>query len=106
MARENGFDNDPKRASEAGKKSKKKGIEQQVQEFLDEKWKDGEEKTRLQLIYEALLKYGLKGNVKALDILMDRGYGKAKQNIEMSGSLDMPPTNIIIDGKLTSTDKS
>jgi len=88
-------------AAEAGRKSKKKGIEQQVQEFLDQKVAEGDTRTRLELIYAALMKFGLKGNVKALDILMDRGFGKAKQHVEMSGSIDIPPAQIIINGKIT-----
>ncbi len=86
-------------ASEAGKKSKRKGIEQQVQDFLAENWKDGEEKTRLQLIYDALLKHGLKGNVKAFEVLMDRGFGKAKQNIQLSGGIELTKAQIVINGK-------
>jgi len=75
-------------AAEAGRKSKKKKIEVQIQEFLNEKWKDGDERTRLDLIKEALLKFGLKGNVKALEILLDRGFGKAKQVIDQNNTFD------------------
>ena len=91
------------RASAAGKKSKRKGIEQEIQDFLKERWgdKDGDERTRLDLIKEALLKYGLKGNVKAISELLDRGFGKAKQHVEHSGSIDIPPAQIVIDGKLS-----
>jgi hypothetical protein len=84
----NGFDADPKRASEAGKKSKKKGIDARVREFLEEAYKEGTDKTREELILDALLKFGLKGNVKALEILMDRGHGKPKQSTDVSGTLE------------------
>ena len=91
------------RASAAGKKSKRKGIEQEIQDFLKERWgdKDGDERTRLDLIKEALLKYGLKGNVKAISELLDRGFGKAKQHnaIEHDGQITINLIKKIINGK-------
>jgi len=72
---------DSVRASEAGKKSRKKGIEQRVQDFLNE-CEDSGDKTREELILEALMKYAKKGNTKAAEILMDRGFGRPKQSID------------------------
>jgi transcriptional regulator with AAA-type ATPase domain len=82
MKRGNGFEKDRARAIAGGKKSKRKGIEQRMQEFLQESIKDGDKRTREDILRDALLKFALKGNVRAIEILMDRAYGKAKQTIE------------------------
>lgn len=45
----------------------------------DETGKDG-----IQLIVEALIKKAAKGDVKAAELLLNRGYGKARQFISMN----------------------
>lgn len=85
-----------------GQKSKRKGLEQQIQDYLKERYtdKDGDERTRLDLIKDALLKFGLKGNVKAIETLLDRGFGKAKQQIDHTGTVQLVKTEFHIDGQI------
>lgn len=40
-------------------------------------------------ILQALHKKALKGDVRAAEVLLDRGYGKARQNVEIMASVDM-----------------
>jgi len=76
----------PEDGSKGGKKRKRKGIEERMQDFLAEKIREGDDRTKEDILREALLKFALKGNVKAIEVLMDRAYGKAKQVIE--GTID------------------
>ena len=48
------------------------------------------EKERIDLL-RTLQKEGLKGNVRAIEILLDRIYGRVKQQTEFSGSIITAP---------------
>jgi hypothetical protein len=50
--------------------------------------KDG--KTAAQAILAALRAKATKGDVRAAEVLLDRAWGKAKQSIEHSGSIETP----------------
>jgi hypothetical protein len=52
------------------------------------------EKERIDLL-RTLLKEALKGNVRAIEILLDRIYGKVKQQTELSGSIITAPITVI-----------
>ena len=63
------------------------------------------EKERIDLL-RTLQKEGLKGNVRAIEILLDRIYGKVKQQTELSGSIITSPITgiqIILDDSKTET---
>jgi hypothetical protein len=76
-----------KTAAAAGKKGKRKGIDERVKNFLEANI-DNTDKTREELILEALYKYGVtEGNVKAIEILLDRGFGKPKQSIDTTSTV-------------------
>ena len=83
----NQFKKGDKRASEAGKKSKRKPFDQKMREWLDSAVKEGENLTVHELFQKALMKEGAKGNVQAIKEVYDRAYGKAKQNIKLSGDV-------------------
>ncbi len=72
----------PETASEAGKKSKRKPLDTMLAElfenFIAEKVKEGSDKDRTVLMFEAAYKEFILGNHKPLAYLMDRGFGKAK----------------------------
>lgn len=62
---------------------------------LDELLADilGEEKdgvTAAEAILKRLRVQAAQGNLKAAEILLDRAYGKARQNVELSGNSDQP----------------
>ena len=57
----------------------------------------GEEKdgmTAAEAILKALRLKAAKGDVRAAEVLLDRAYGKAKQSIEQSGSLEIKQIQI------------
>lgn len=87
-------------ASEAGRKSKRRPLDTQIQDFfldfIAQKIRDGDKRTKLELMFEAAYKEFLKGNSKPLAYLVDRGFGKAKQAIELTGEDGGP-----IDSKIT-----
>ena len=89
----NGFDNDPERASEAGKKSKRKPLDVQLAEYFETyiagKIKEGDERTRMELMFEAAYKEFLKGNKNPLAYLMDRGFGRAKESKDITLTADI-----------------
>jgi hypothetical protein len=73
------------RASEAGKKSRRKPLEVRMQEFLNEKMQEGDDRSREDILRQALFKFAIKGNMLAVKEMLDRAYGKAKQSIEHTG---------------------
>ncbi len=92
------------KASEAGKKSKRKPLDITLAEYFENYIQDsikisGEDKPRMQLMFDAAYKAFLKGNSKPLAYLVDRGFGKAKGHLELSGQVDIPAAQIHIDGK-------
>ena len=68
----------------------------------------GEEKdgmTAAEAILKALRLKAAKGDVRAAEVLLDRAYGKAKQSIEQSGSIEVKQIKrVIIDPNDDNTD--
>lgn len=59
----------------------------------------GEEKdgvTAADAILRKLRAMAASGNIRAAEILFDRAYGKAKQQLEHSGNINMPTPTIVI----------
>jgi len=79
--RSNGFDKDSNRASEAGKKSKRKGIDEKLREIASEL--DGDNKLTIdQAINLKLISLAKEGDLQAIKEYLDRCYGKSKQYTE------------------------
>ena len=57
-------------------------LKEAMQSILNEGGKDGV--TALETILKRLRKMAADGNLKAIDILLDRAYGKAKQQIDVT----------------------
>ncbi len=68
-------------ASKAGSKSKRIPFDKRMQEWLQEFDEDGV--TVEEALRKALVKYGKKGNVKAIEVAFDRAYGNAKQSVDL-----------------------
>ena len=61
----------------------------------------GEEKdgvTAADAILRKLRAMAAQGNLRAAEILLDRAYGKAKQQLEHSGTVNLPAPQIIMGG--------
>ena len=56
-------------------------------------------KTMLQQILDSMIAKALKGDVRAADFLISRGYGKADQRIEIDGQMPTTIIHIIPDTK-------
>jgi len=56
-------------------------------------------KTMLQQILDSMIARALKGDVRAADFLISRGYGKADQRIEIDGPMPTTIIHIIPDTK-------
>jgi hypothetical protein len=95
----NGFDADPKRASEAGKKSKKKPLDVKIAEFFEnfisDKIKEGDNRSRMELMFTAAYQQFIKGNSKPLAYLIDRGFGKPKSDFKIEHSADTELLEVI-----------
>lgn len=72
-----------------GRPRKLPSIEEALAETLAD---DDDGKTALQAILDKLLRLAINGDTKAAAILLDRAYGKAKQQIEHSGNAEAPLT--------------
>jgi hypothetical protein len=48
---------------------------------------DGIDKSEAERIIEALVKKALKGDTRAAEILLERGYGKVRQDIDVKGNI-------------------
>ena len=55
---------------------------------------DAKGTTVAEQILRALEKQAMKGNVKAAELLLDRGYGKAKQSIDLSGEVGLTVSDV------------
>jgi hypothetical protein len=75
------FTKDDNRASECGKKSKRKSLDTRLREKIEG---DGS----LERIMQTLQLMAEGGDIQAIKELFDRTYGKAKQNIEIGNSDD------------------
>lgn len=51
--------------------------------------KQGDGKTNALRLIESLYKRAMKGNTKAAELLLERGYGKAKQEVNFTGNLHL-----------------
>ena len=60
------------------------GLDKLLADVLGEE-KDG--KTAMEVILMALRAKATKGDIRAAEVLLDRSYGKAKQQVELSGSI-------------------
>jgi hypothetical protein len=54
------------------------------------------DKNQAQLIIEALILKALKGDVRAAEVLLDRCYGKAKQEIAVEGGMQLNITRKVV----------
>lgn len=99
------FKKGSKRASDAGKKSKRRPLDAEWRDKLQEALGGGD-RTTLDAIYGILLREAKDGNMKAIETLLDRAFGKSKQGIELSGANGGPieQTNIIYTVVDTETD--
>jgi len=68
------------RAIEGGKKSKRKAYDQQLRDMLDDGLFDS--------LVDVLQSKGLDGDLRAIEMIFDRAYGKAKQNISLGNQED------------------
>lgn len=93
----NGFEKDPQRASEAGKKSKRKSLDTQIREYLEGIEDNEDRNTTLRKI---LFKLAKDGKIEAIKELYDRSYGKPKQPISgvVNEPVELVITKRIIDG--------
>jgi hypothetical protein len=87
-----GFDQKPDNINKAGRPKKIPSLDILLADIFTEK--------EMTAILRALQKSALKGNVRAMEVLLDRLYGKVKQQTELSGSVSTSPITgiqIIID---------
>ena len=77
------FKKGDKRASEAGKKSKRKGIDEKLRELASKKKKGI---TLDQAINLKLIELAENGDMQAIREYMDRCYGKPKQTIDTNNT--------------------
>lgn len=70
----------------AGMKSKRRPLEVRIRDYVEARERKGDKKTREELMHEAQYKMALKGSTHAYNALLDRGYGKSKQAVEVSGT--------------------
>jgi hypothetical protein len=54
------------------------------------------DKNQAQLILEALIAKAKKGDVRAAEVLLDRSYGKAKQEIAVEGGMNLNITRKVV----------
>jgi hypothetical protein len=88
-------DNAKEMGAKGGKKSKRKTFDKRVQEFLESvvminkgKKEIDTGKTKEDMLLEALYRSCLKGNVYAGREIFDRGFGKARQGIDLKADPD------------------
>lgn len=91
-----GFDAKPENINRAGRPPKIPALDTLLADVFSEK--------EMIDIIKALQRAALKGNVRAMEILLDRVYGKVKQQTELSGTISTTPITgiqIIIDDSKT-----
>ena len=86
----NAFDNDPERAREAGKKSKRKPFDQRMREWLEKAVEESPDKTREDLLRIRLYELAINGDRQAINDIFNRAYGQPKQFVENSGEVKTP----------------
>ena len=60
----------------------------------------GDKATFKKIICRVLRKKAVNGDLKAIDMLMDREDGKANQTMDINETINSAPAQIIIDGKI------
>jgi hypothetical protein len=88
-----GFHTNPERINKKGAPKKLPDIRVLVANILGEE-KDG--KTAAEAILMKLRQMAAQGNLKAAEMLLNRGYGLPKQTVELSGNPDAP-INFVLD---------
>lgn len=70
-------------------------LDERIREFLMQQIRtnDGNQVQHLDLIMRGLLKRAAQGEPKAAALLLERGYGKVKQQIELEGGLAITHNN-------------
>jgi hypothetical protein len=79
------------RINRAGRPTKLPDLDELLKEVLGEGIRG---KVAMKLILLALRKKAMRGDVRAAELLQDRGYGKVKLLTEHSGSVAVPITGI------------
>ena len=74
-----GFDSHPEHINRKGAPKKLPALDKLLADVLGS---DGTYKSKAQEIIESLLKRALKGDVRAAELLLERGYGKVLQRID------------------------
>jgi len=86
-----------KTAKEAGKKgglaSKRDKWKEEIQDFLNTRI--SKDKTRKDRLLEVAFEQAEKGNIKAMEFLADRGFGKPQTHIEHSGETEKRPVKFV-----------
>jgi hypothetical protein len=78
------------RAKAGPKRSRDQIIADTLNEYLEKSISIGDNRTRQEIMVEAAYKEWLKGNSKPFAYLMDRGFAKPKQDINIGGQKDNP----------------
>jgi hypothetical protein len=75
-----------------------KHIEQIFQDFLNEiaRSKDGQERARLEVIMARLFHDAAAGKERSAQILLERAFGRAKQDINLAGAVELKVEPLII----------
>lgn len=84
------------RASAAGKKSKRKPLDHQWRDKLNEALADEPNRTILDQIFQILIELSAQGNTMAIRELLDRAYGKAVQ-FNVNADTDTTQANPMLD---------
>ena len=88
-------ENAAENGAKGGKKSKRLPLNEQWTAKLEEF--NGDDKQLLGEIFDILLECARKGNVKAVQELLDRSFGKAKQSIDVNANIISNPLADSID---------
>jgi hypothetical protein len=83
-----GFDKHPEHINKNGRPRKLPDLDSLLIDVLGERIHDSE---ALQEILVALRKKAMAGDVRAAEVLLDRAFGKIKQQTELSGSIVAGP---------------
>lgn len=81
-----GFDKHPENINKKGRPKKLPPLDELLAEVLGT---NGEGKSEAEKILDALLTKALKGDTRASEILLERGYGKVRQDIAVEGSINL-----------------
>lgn len=80
-----GFHTNPERINKKGAPKKLPELDVLLADILGEE-KDGV--TAASAILKALRKKAASGDVRAIEVMLDRAYGKAKQSLDISGNIE------------------